>query len=344
MFAHLSVGSPNFEERLVRGDGAWTVLHRHAAPPAEPARWRESPQGPARPAAAEPFDGALTRRSFALERFPDGGDAVRGRLPVLVGPTVTVAVLRADSASDAVTFTDLDGDQVVSVVDGGATLETPCGTLRANPAEHLWIPRGMPHRWRIDKLGMRAVAWEFVGELALPRGAVNAGGQLGPDAPFGHRDLHRPGWFARAHLAPEGVACVLRRAGRCWERVSAVDPLATTGWDGAVYPVSVAWEVPLVRAREATLFVHERSSLRTRISAAPEVAASPPGDRVTLALDAEGAAAVVWEPGGVAPVPAGAPGGIVVQLAGAEALSLTAHGVALCLGDTGGFTPSREGW
>ena len=31
MFAHLSVGSPNFEERVLRRDGAWTVLHRHAA-------------------------------------------------------------------------------------------------------------------------------------------------------------------------------------------------------------------------------------------------------------------------------------------------------------------------
>lgn len=343
MFAHLSVGSPNFEERVLRRDGAWTVLHRHAAPPAEPARWRKSPRGPRHPAAANAPDGALTRRSFAFERLPDGGDPVRARLPLLVGASVTVSAVRADSAADAVTFTDFDGDQVVSVVDGGATLDTPCGTLRANPAEHLWIPRGMPHRWRVDKLGLRAVVWEFVGELSLPRGAVNAWGQLGPDAPFGHRDLHRPNWFARPHVAAEGVACVARRDGACWEMVSAVDPLATTGWDGAVYPVSVAWEVPLARAKEATLFACERSSLRTRISAAPERMAAPPGDRVTLALDAEGAASVVWEPAGVAPVPAGAPGGIVVQWAGAEALALTANGAALCLADGGGLGFSAEG-
>lgn len=338
MFAHLSVGSPNFEETLLRRDGAWTVLHRHAAPSPEAPRWRHSARGPHVPEAAEALDGALTRRTFAFADLPNGGDAVTGRLPLLVGEGVTVSCLRADSAAEPVTFTDFDGDQVVCVIEGGATLDTPCGTLRANPAEHVWIPRAMAHRWRVDKLGLRALVLEFRGELSLPRGAVNAWGQLGPAAPFQHRELHRPGWFARPHGAPEGVVCVVRRGGVAREAVVTVDPLATTGWDGAVYPVSVAWEVPLARAKEAVLFACERSTLRTRISAAPEQAAVAPGDRVTLALDAEGAASVVWEPAGVAAVPAGTPGGIVVQLTTTEALALTANGAALAHGATRGFT------
>lgn len=342
MFAHLSIGSPNFEERLLRRDGAWTVLHRHAAPAVEPLRWRPCARAPAWPAPAEALDGALTRRVFAFEEVPDGGDAARGRVPVLVGEAVTVSLLRADSASEAVTLTDFDGDQVVSVIEGGATLDTPCGTLRANPAEHVWVPRAMAHRWRVDKLGLRAVVWSFRGELSLPRGAVNAWGQLGPDAPFTHRDMHRPNWFARPHGAPEGVACVALRGGAAWEAVSTVDPLATTGWDGAVYPVSVAWEVPLARAKEAALFEGERSTLRTRISAAPEGRAAWGGDRVTLALDEEGAASVVWEPAGVAPIAHGAPGGIVVQWVGDGALALTANGVALAHGASHGFTRAAE--
>jgi hypothetical protein len=338
MFAHLSIGSTNFEETLLRRDGAWTVLHRHAAPSSDATRWLHGARGPHRPAAAEAFDGALTRRTFPFDALPDGGDAVMGRLPLLVGEGVTVSCLRADSASETVTFTDFDGDQVVCVIEGGATLDTPCGTLRANPAEHVWIPRGMAHRWRVDKLGLRALVLEFVGELSLPPGSVNRWGQLGPSAPFQHRELHRPGWFARPHGAPEGVACVMRRGGVAREAVVTVDPLATTGWDGAVYPVSVAWEVPLTRVKEAVLFEGERSTLRTRIRAAPEVAAVAPGDRVTLALDEEGAAVVVWEPAGVAAVPAGPPGGIVVQLTTTDPLALTANGAALAHGSTHGFT------
>lgn len=332
MFPHHSVGSPNYEERLVRCDGAWTVLHRHAAPATEPLRWHRAVRAPHRPTGAEPLDGTLTRRSFALERFPDGGDPVRARLPVLVGAQVTVSVLRADSASETVTFTDHDGDQVVSVLEGGASLETPCGTLRANAAEHIWIPRGMAHRWRVDKLGLRAVLWEFVGELSLPRGSCNRYGQLGSEAPFTLRELHRPNWFLRPHHVHSGVACMLRREGVCWECTSPIDPLATTGWDGAVYPVSVAWEVPLTRRKEAVLFECKRSSLRTRISSAPEGPSLAPIDRVTLRLDADGAASLQWVPSGIPSPPAEAPGGIVVELLSDAALSLTANGVAHCLG------------
>ncbi len=331
MFAPLSIGSANYEERIARRDGAWTVLHRHAAPPPEAPVWTPSALAPRVPVEASPLDGALTRRGFPFARVPDGGDPVAGRLPLLFNDHVTLSWVSADSASPTTVFTDHDGDQLVCVIEGGATLDTPCGTLRANAAEHVFVPRAMPHRWRVDKLGLRALVIEARGELSVPRAWRNDYGQLSPGAPFTHRDLHRPNWFARPHAPPEPVACTLRRGGLGYDGSATYDPLATVGWDGAVYPVSLAWEVPFDRThpRGIELFAHERFSLRTRVTRDDDAPPPGPSDLVTLALDGEGAASLTWEPLGVAARPAGTTGGIVVQVCARDALRLTASGALL---------------
>ncbi len=331
MFTPLAVGSPNYPERLARRDGATLTLHRHAAPAPEVPPWEPLAGGPRAPSPVAALDERFAPRTISLTRLPHGGDAVVSRTALLTSAAVTLRWISADSDAEPVTFTCLDGDQLVCVVEGGAALETPCGTLRANPAEHVFVPRALPHRWRVDKLGLRALVMEFAGELRAPPGHRNAAGQPTDQAPFGHHDLHRPNWFARPHIAAPERA-VLRRHGALWTRRHTVDPVATVGWEGAVYPVSLAWEAPLAGRRAAELFATERSIVRTRIVAHDEPTGADGDELVTLSVDGDGEARLVWEPVDASPARGGAPGVLAVQVRARDPFALAASG-ALALAD-----------
>lgn len=331
MFAPIEFGTTNFEERITRRDGAWTILHRDVMTPPDAPVWTASERGPAAPVEALPRDGALTRRTFRFEDVPEGADPVAGRLPVLFNRHLTLSWLSADSASPTTVFTDHDGDQLVCVLEGGATLDTPCGTLRANAAEHVLIPRGLAHRWKVDKLGLRALLVELRGELSVPRAWRNDYGQLSPDGPFGARDLHRPGWFSRPHQVSAPVRCTLRRDGRSYDGSVPYDPFATVGFEGSVYPVSVAWEAPFMRshANGIELFASEQCSIRTRVTREDQHPLPSAFDLASLTIDGDGAASLVWDPQGVAAKPVGVSGAIVIEVCAHEALRLTANGALL---------------
>lgn len=327
MFAPVDFGTPNFEHRITRRDGAWSILHHGGAISLAP-EWKPSARGPRAPVEALPRDEALTRRTFRFESVPSGGDPVADRLAVLFNDHLTLSWISADSASPTSTFKDCDGDQLVCVLEGGASLDSPAGSLRVNPAEHVFIPRGFDHRWRVDKLGLRALVIELRGEMSVPRTARNDYGQLSPDGPFRARDLNLPRWPPH-EVSP--TLRTLRRDRQNYDCSVSYDPVRFVGFEGSIYPVSIAWEAPFVRSkpRGAKLFEHERCDLYATVIRDDEAPFAPHGELVSLTVDGEGAASLVWEPMGVEPMAVGAPGAIVVQVCAHDPLRLTANGALL---------------
>lgn len=327
MFAPIDRGTLNFEERITRRDGAWSILH-HGGAPSLAEKWKASSRGPHAPVEALPLDATLTRRAFRFESVPSGGDPVADRLAVLFNDHLTLSWISADSASPTSTFKDCDGDQLVCVLEGGASLDSPAGSLRVNPAEYVFIPRGFDHRWRVDKLGLRALVVELKGELSVPRTSRNDYGQFAPEAPFRARDLNLPHW--PPHQVTPALR-TLRRDGRNYDCSVLYDPVMFVGFEGSIYPASVGWEAPFVRSkpRGVKLFEHERCGVFTTLVREDEAPFAPHGELVSLTVDSEGAASLVWEPMGVEPAPAGAPGAIVVQVCAHDPLRLTANGALL---------------
>lgn len=271
---------------------------------------------------------------MAASAVPSGNDALGARLPVLYNASVCVSLVRAKT-SRTNAYTDHDGDAFVCVIEGGATLETPFGPLRVGAAESVWIPRHVPHRWRVETPGFCALVLETRGELRVPDRYTNRRGQLVAGSPYGERDLRTPAWTPRSER-PSGkretfnVSC--QRDRRRYDAETDVDPLAVVGWDGVVYPVAFGWEVASSRgyARErATLFEHDTCVVTTSVTR-EDLAPPPVGDDlVTLAVDGEGEAVVVFEPGCVAPRPVGVTGGVTITLHAREPLKLTPNGVML---------------
>ncbi len=334
MFLARSFGATGYEERIVRSDGAWSVLHRPSAPSARGPLWRPSELGP--PPAVECVhpDGAIARRVMAASAVPGGDDALGARLPVLYNASVCVSLVRAKTSRSSA-YADHDGDAFVCVIEGVATLETPFGQLRVGAAESVWMPRHVPHRWRVETPGFCALVLETRGELRVPEGYMNRRGQLGARAPYGERDLRAPAWTPRTERPSgkrETFAVSCRREGRRYDAEIDDDALAVVGWDGVVYPVAFGWEVASSRgyARErATLFEHDALMVTTCVTR-EDLAPPPVGDDlVTLAVDGEGEAVVVFEPGCVAPRPVGVVGGVTITLHTREPLKLTPNGAML---------------
>ncbi len=122
--------------------------------------------------------------------------------------------------------------------------------------------------------------------------------------------------------------------GEAWAGENAVRCVLTVmfvGFEGSIYPASVGWEAPFVRSkpRGVKLFEHKRCGVFTTLVREDEAPFAPHGELVSLTVDSEGAASLVWEPMGVEPASAGAPGAIVVQVCAHDPLRLTANGALL---------------
>ena len=213
-------------------DGAYTIMY-HRRPP----HWVTTEEALGRhPGWAEPaWDGALRRRHFLSAGVPAGGTAFLSRRLLLANPDVAVWLARPD-AGDPTLVANADGDELVFVHQGGGAVHCPLGSLAFAPGDYVFIPRGLPHRWRLDGpaylLAMEGRSW-----LGLPSQYRNPAGQLSMYAPYSHRDFREPEWPEGGPEALEAPRRLLVKRGDALTSFEmAHDPFDVVGWDGQVWP------------------------------------------------------------------------------------------------------------
>ncbi len=210
----------------------YTIMY-HRTPP----HWveRAADAGPHPGRAEAGWDGAVRRRHFLGPRMAEGGEPFTGRKLVLANGEVGIWLARPDS-DDSTLVANGDGDELTFVFAGSGRVETPLGVVRFEAGDYVFVPRALPHRWRLDGpahlLVVEGRSW-----IDLPAQFRNPIGQLTMDAPYSHRDFREPEW-------PEGGPAVLAaprtlrllRHGRLTEMECSHDPFDVVGWDGQVWP------------------------------------------------------------------------------------------------------------
>jgi homogentisate 1,2-dioxygenase len=213
-------------------DGAYTILY-HRKPP----HWvrREDALGPHPGAAAAGWDGAVRRRHFRTGELPGGGSAFRSRRLLMGNKDIGVWLARPEHGDDTL-VANADGDEMTFVFRGSGTVENPLGVLPFAAGDYVYVPRALPHRWRLDGpahlLVLEARSW-----IDIPKQFRNPVGQLTMDAPYSHRDFREPEW-------PEGGPAVLdaphtlivQRRGELTAMECVNDPFDVVGWDGQAWP------------------------------------------------------------------------------------------------------------
>ena len=224
-----------YEECFTRQgfDGAYTVLYHRYRPHEQVSQGFV--EGFAIPAAV-PERGLLRRHYKTFELAGNGPSPLLARRPLLFNDDVVISVLKPGVDDDRF-FANADADDLYFIHRGAGKLVSPFGSLKFAQGDYLCVPRGVLHRFELapgDEQYWLSI--ECRGTLEIPRGYLNAVGQLKLDAPYCHRDFRVPEF--QAPDEEELRLCTVKRGDRFHGFECAHSPLDVTGYDGAVYPVA----------------------------------------------------------------------------------------------------------
>jgi homogentisate 1,2-dioxygenase len=181
---------------------------------------------------AEP---ALRHHHLKSGGIPASGDAVTGRVPLLVNDDVTLARCRP-AREQTELYRNATADEVFFIHRGRGTLHTMFGPLPFRPFDYVVIPRCTTYRMEFDpEMRPDLLVIEAAGNVVIPERYLNKDGQLRLGAPYGERDLHGP--TETLVVDREQDVTVLVRDGRRLTRYTLANhPFDVVGWDGLVYP------------------------------------------------------------------------------------------------------------
>jgi homogentisate 1,2-dioxygenase len=178
---------------------------------------------------------ALRHHHLRSGGLPASGDAVTGRVPLLVNDDVTLARCRPAQAQ-AELYRNATADEVFFVHRGRGTLHTMFGPLPFRPFDYLVIPRCTTYRIEFDPEAQAdLLVIEAAGNVVIPARYLNADGQLRLGAPYGERDLHGPAETLVVDREQD-VTVLIRDGQRLTRYTLANHPFDVVGWDGLVYP------------------------------------------------------------------------------------------------------------
>lgn len=240
-----ATGALRHEECFTRlgFDGEFSILY-HEGPPMTDREIGPAEPGPFdRKVAAYGPEDPLRRRLLLGEQAPEGWTPICGNADLVV----SLFDLPAEASSDS-GFANGDGDDLLYLYSGQATLETPFGDLAVEAGDYVLVPRSVVHRWRIAKR-LSGIAFELRGGAHIPTQYRNPVGQLRMDAPYTHRDFKRPA-FGGPREGPREV--LVKKGDRFVRRVPLASPFDVVGWDGTVWPFAL----PILAFQPKTGLVH----------------------------------------------------------------------------------------
>lgn len=178
---------------------------------------------------------ALRHHHLKTREMPRTGDAISGRLPLLVNDDLLVARCRPEKPQ-AELFRNAAADEIVFVHRGRGTLHSGFGPVAFREYDYVVIPRCTTYQIEFEDVSQAdLLVIESVGDVSVPAKYMNVAGQMRLGAPYGERDLHGPN--AVGPIDRDGDTTVLIRDGLRMTRYTlAHHPFDVVGWDGQVYP------------------------------------------------------------------------------------------------------------
>ena len=139
----------------------------------------------------------------------------------------------AGTAEDSPLYRNADGDELLYVHAGRATLESSFGRLDVGAGDYVVIPRSTIHRWRPYE-PMSALIVESRGHVGPPARYLSETGQFLEHSPYCERDIRAPSELFGEE--GEGVEVIVRSRARLSRHIHQHHPFDVVGWDGCVYP------------------------------------------------------------------------------------------------------------
>ena len=177
--------------------------------------------------------GALRHHHLKSNAIPKAGDAVTGRVPILMNDDLILSRCRPASAQ-AELFRNAGADEIVFIHHGKGTLHTMFGPLPFRDYDYVVIPRTTTYRFEFQGDADLLVV-ESTGSVTVPPHYLNPDGQIRLGAPYSERDFHGPTQLAVVDKI-EATPIVVKDGERLTRYVLSQHPFDLVGWDGMIYP------------------------------------------------------------------------------------------------------------
>ena len=170
-------------------------------------------------------------------KVPYGGDAIRGRVPLVFGTSTVVSVSKpVKSMPRDAFFRNGERHETYYVQAGEGTFQTEYGDLPFRKGLYLVVPKGTTYRVDLDSKS----AWFLIVEsnypIEFPPHYLNHGGQAKMMAPIVETEIEAPRFKSAIERRGEFPVDVQHGGGRVTRLTLGHHPFDLVGWEGALYP------------------------------------------------------------------------------------------------------------
>ncbi|MDE2292248.1 MAG: homogentisate 1,2-dioxygenase [Elusimicrobia bacterium] len=215
--------------------GAWSRKLHVRGYPTEQAR---PPKRAAFSLAAKPAPAApLQPFHVPTARIPYGGDAMRGRVTLFVGPNMACGVVKPTrSMRPGEFFRNGERHELWFVQEGAGVLASEYGELPFRKGHYLCVPKGTTYRVELASPKAFFLLVESRWPVVFPARYMNPSGQASLSSPVVETQAAAPDLKAPVDETGRYPVFIKHDGGRVTEFTLARHPFDLVGWEGALYP------------------------------------------------------------------------------------------------------------
>jgi homogentisate 1,2-dioxygenase len=170
-------------------------------------------------------------------RMPSGGDAVRGRKPIVHGPRTTVSVSKPTASMPPGTFfRNGERHEVWFVQEGEGLVRSEYGDLRFRKDVYVSIPKGTTYRVELETKDAWFLVIESLYPIAFAPQYFNRSGQATLMSPVVETEVEVPALGPFVDRRGEFPIDVKHGGGKITRITLGHHPFDVAGWEGALYP------------------------------------------------------------------------------------------------------------
>ena len=170
-------------------------------------------------------------------RIPFGGDAVRARKPIVVGPRTTLSVSKpTDSMPDDTFFRNGERHEVYFVQEGEGLVRSEYGELPFRKDVYVSIPKGTTYRVDLDAERAWFLVIESLYPIMFAPQYFNRAGQATLMSPVVETEIEVPALGPFVDRRGEYPIDVKHGGGKITRITLGHHPFDVAGWEGALYP------------------------------------------------------------------------------------------------------------
>lgn len=169
--------------------------------------------------------------------MPYEGDPLRGRKPIIFGPSTISSICKPVKSMDGDEFfRNGERHEIYFVQEGNGVIRTEYGDIEFRKNLYIIVPKGTTYNIRLKSEKAWFLIIESKWPIAFPPSYVNKAGQAHMSSPVVETEIEAPVLRQPVDKRGKFATYVKHNGGRVTKTVLGHHPFDVAGWEGALYP------------------------------------------------------------------------------------------------------------